>query len=146
MKKIFLLILLLTGCTSNVQILSDKPKGKWVWINPALYKQVDSNAITNDEFDHKFVVSKNLCKIESLKVPVPSPSCTQPPRRNCSGLTGFAAGLCSSYTPRVRCDYSSVNAAKNAQVEILKSCMKVAGWEKIWELFKENKGKKIKGN
>ena len=46
-------------------------------------------------------------------------------------MTGFAAGFCKSYTPKPRCDYTSVHAAKDAQDRVYGSCMKLKGWDVV---------------
>ncbi|SMN12049.1 hypothetical protein SPBRAN_258 [uncultured Candidatus Thioglobus sp.] len=81
------------------------------------------------EIQLEFSKIKSICNVESYKLPIPSPSCVQPPRKSCAGMTGFALGLCQGYTPKMRCDYSSVNIAKQARSEIFSSCMQANGWQ-----------------
>lgn len=131
--RLLVVVGLLTGCATV-----EKPTGEWVWTHPELYAQAAAGEISEAELNHKFVISKSKCKIESLKIPVPSPSCTQPPRQDCTGKTGFALVFCQSYTPPQRCDYSAVNAAKNAQIEVLNSCMQLAGWNRVWQPYQES--------
>lgn len=126
-------VLFLSGCAGKQVPQSDKPEGKFVWENPELYEKLYSGIISSKELDHKFIMSKNLCKIQSLQIAVPSPSCTQAPRQSCDGLTGFSAGFCSSYSPPPTCNYSSVDAAKDAQKEIFNSCMSIDGWVSVWQ-------------
>ena len=127
------IVLILQGCSSAPKIDEvEAPKGRWLWVNPELYSKQFSGEISEKEVDYKFTISKNQCKVESLQVPVPSPSCYVIPAPNCAGMTGFALGFCRSTPPREQCDYSSVNAAKDAQFEIFKACMQVDGWERKW--------------
>ena len=135
MKYQVLLSVLITGCASQPDSQPSappQPPGEYKWRNEQLYAQADAGIIQEAQLKHEFVLANNTCKIESLKVPVPSPSCTQPPRQDCTGLTGFALGFCRSYAPQPRCDYSSVNAAREAQSEIYNSCMVLRGWTKTW--------------
>jgi len=67
--------------------------------------------------------------MESYKVPIPPPSCVQPPKDDCSNKTGIAKGFCQGYTPPMKCDYSSVNEAKRNQTEVFKNCMVANGWQ-----------------
>lgn len=122
--------LLLLGCGTQQAV---KPSGEYKWENRELYSKLARGETTNSRVDHDFVIAKNTCKVDALKVPIPSPSCTQPPRQDCFGKTGFALGLCQTYTPSPQCDYSSVNAAYSAQGEIFDSCMMLQGWKKVWE-------------
>ena len=124
--------LLMTGCGSSQK--NKKPTGEYVWTHPVLESKVNEGQITDKEAQHKFNIIKNKCKIEALKIPIPSPSCYAV-QRNCSGLTGFAAGFCRGSGPIKRCNYSSVNAAEKAQVEIYDSCMAIDGWQKVWQPY-----------
>ncbi|WP_297533011.1 hypothetical protein [Thalassolituus sp.] len=104
---------------------------EYEWINESLSRSVARGDLTQSEYDHSRVLADSVCEIEALKIPIPSPSCTQPPRQDCSGMTGFAAGFCKSYTPKPRCDYTSVHAAKDAQDRVYGSCMKLKGWDVV---------------
>lgn len=117
-----------TGCVST----PPPPKGDWLWVSPTQEQKVSRGELSSAEAKHEFVVDSNTCKIEGLKVPLPSPSCTQLPKQDCSNLTGYQLGYCLTYTPQPRCDYSSLNAAQNAQKEIFNSCMAIKGWELKW--------------
>ena len=86
--------------------------------------------------NYRFIKTKNTCKIDSLKVPIPSPSCYVVPAPDCSYYNGFARGACMAQDPREVCDYSSVNTAKNAQNEIFEACMQLEGWIKVWKPLK----------
>ena len=132
MKKILTIVaLLISGCANQPL----QPKGEFKWENDILYSELEAGKVTPEQIKHKFVIAKNTCRIDALKVPIPSPSCTQPPRQDCTGQTGFALGFCQGYTPGPECDYSSVKAAKAAQEEIFESCMSLSGWIKIWVPF-----------
>ena len=131
--QLLLLVSLVTGCLSNP--VKKAPEGEYKWSNKKLYDSAEKGLTSWKEVDHQFVVDTNTCKIEALKIPIPSPSCTQAYRRDCSGLQGFAAGICQSQSNKPRCDYSSVNAAYDAQKEIKESCLILRGWEKKWIHF-----------
>jgi len=142
MKKFIVLfsVLLVTACQSTTT--PPKPTGVWQWDNVDVKAKERSGELTNAQASHQFTIEKSKCRIEGLKIPTPSPSCTQPPRQDCSHLTGFSKGFCQGYTPQPRCDYSSVNAATDAQFEVYNSCMNVAGWTRRWVTNSEiNKNK-----
>jgi len=127
--------IVITGCQSPKRA---KVTGEYVWKNNDLYSMKANGEITEAELDHKFIIAKSLCKIESLKVPIPSPSCSARPVTSCAGLTGLALGMCQGSQASSNnqiCDYSSVYAAQDAQIEIFASCMIISGWERIWESF-----------
>ncbi len=130
------LVLTLTGCQTTAQ-KQEKPTGEWRWYNKSSITNVMAGVITREEYEHKFTVDKNICKMESLKIPIPSPSCTQPPKMDCTGKTGAVLGFCSTYVPPRQCDYSSVTEAYKSRTEILESCFVVAGYEKDWFDFTE---------
>lgn len=115
------------GCAVQTNSLPE-PQGEYKWRRST----TDVDWVSESELRHEFIVATNTCKIEALKIPVPSPSCTQPPRKDCTGLSGFARGFCLGYTPQRQCDYSATNTARRAQVEIYESCMILRGWEKVW--------------
>lgn len=123
-------LFVLTGCA----VMKVAPKSSveaglsYFWASDELSRAVDDGVITYAEQKHEFLIRSNMCTIESKKVSIPSPSCTQPQRQDCSGLIGASAGFCKSFTPQPRCDYSSVNAAYRAQKEIFNSCMALGGW------------------
>lgn len=121
-----LFTLTLSGCGGNIINTPSKvqlaPFVKTKWVNASM-----AGASAAD-LHYTFKRDEAACKIEALNIPIPSPSCVQPPRQDCTGLTGFALGYCQSNTPAPRCDYSSVNAAKNAQKEVQQNCMYLAGW------------------
>ena len=106
--------------------------GTNVWNNPSYSKLSSAN------FQYEFSKMKGHCKSESFKLPIPSPSCVQPPARGeeCAFITGLAKSFCQGYSsvpPKMKCDYSSVNAAKNARTEIFKNCMHADGWSQNWK-------------
>jgi hypothetical protein len=121
--------LVLVSCAGKVP---PAPQGIWDWINPDLEASVSAGTTSRPQADHDFVVAKNTCKIEALKLPIPSPACWQPPPQDCTGKVGFDLGFCQGYRPRARCDYSAVNAARQAQDEIFRSCMSLRGWSPVW--------------
>ena len=112
-----IILFLLSACASE-PVVPPAPQGEYQWNNPELYQKVRLGKMTNAELTYESTIAKNTCKIESLKIPIPSPSCTQPPRQDCTGLGGFALGYCQGNTPQPRCDYSATNAARDAQIEI----------------------------
>ena len=124
------LIVFLQSCASQPK--KEEPKGEWLWYHSELYSKLTSEQITNKEVDYIFTVARNKCKIEGLKVSIPSPSCYVVPA-NCEGLTGFARGFCRGIGPKEKCNYSSVIAAKEAQTEITEACMELNGWELQWK-------------
>jgi hypothetical protein len=131
MKKALIMALagIITGCaglTSDVNIVQLKELGSLKWTHPELTGLADS------KFQYEFTKTKGKCTSEAYKVAVPSPSCVQPPKQDCTGLTGFAKGFCQNNIPAPNCDYSSVNAAKSARDEIFNSCMTANGWIKKW--------------
>ncbi|MAE02299.1 hypothetical protein [Pseudoalteromonas lipolytica] len=131
MKKLTTLILvsLITGCNSTSNNPNNiQPVEENVWTSPTLSKRVSSGEITRSEELAIFNDSRASCKIESLKISVPSPSCVQPPRQDCSGLTGFSKGFCQSYTPPPNCDYSAQNQAYAAQKQVFDLCMNKLGF------------------
>jgi hypothetical protein len=126
MTKTFVAVIgfiLVAGCAHH-------PSGTYQWRNDDLYAKIDSGTVSREQADHEFLIAKSACKIEALKVPVPSPSCTQVPP--CT-RTGYQLGLCAEVAATAQhCNYSSVNAATEAQGEIFESCLFLAGWRKIW--------------
>ncbi len=144
MKKLLILILPLIGLFGcAAQKTTPEPTGKYVWTHPELYKQADFGKVSEAELDHEFLVAKSTCKIEKLKLPIPSPSCSTIPAPSCSGLTGFALGMCQSRSSYQKCNYSSVNAARDAQNEIYESCMGLEGWKQKWVEFNRNEKQEV---
>ncbi|WP_299262914.1 hypothetical protein [uncultured Psychrosphaera sp.] len=125
---IILLIFILTACKTTTE--PAKPKGEWVWINTNLSNDSTTSKL---EYSKEFELTKATCSIESSKVQIPSPSCVQPPKQDCTGKTGFALGFCQSYTPKPNCDYSSVNAAQDNKRKVFESCLTLNGWERVWD-------------
>ncbi len=130
------LIITITGCSNipkNKEVYAEPDfGGNWEWENDHLLQALSDQVITSEEYFHEETLALSQCEIESLQVPIPSPSCVQPPRQDCSGLSGFAAGFCKSYTPALKCDYTAVNSAKESQHKIMDSCMKIKGWREVW--------------
>ena len=122
----------LTGCATNSQNIQNKPTGSTFWSNPDHLEQVEKGVMTQQQYEHKWILAESECEIEALKVPIASPSCTVTPAPNCQGLTGFALGFCRSQTSQRHCDYSAVNASKNAQERIFSSCLRLKGWKSEW--------------
>ncbi|QQD21248.1 hypothetical protein GJQ54_05415 [Oceanospirillaceae bacterium ASx5O] len=111
----------------------EKDYGKfWVWESDSINASVQSNEISKDAAIHQRRIAESQCLMEAHKITVPSPSCVQPPKMSCQGQTGFALGFCNAYSPPTNCDYSAVNSAKQAQYEIMNSCMFLKGWEKAY--------------
>lgn len=129
---ILLIVIVATGCKTtkpHTQTI-EKPSGKWSWTNKALYDNPENSI---EMIKAEFTKIKATCVVEQAKVTIPSPSCVQPPKQDCTGKTGFALGFCQTYTPAPKCDYSAVNAANDAKEELFNSCMVMNGWEKVWE-------------
>jgi len=138
MKKVYTLIgiaLLFQACGTTAK--PKAPTGEWVYKNAILENKVINGELSRKELRYRFIKTKNICKIDSLKVPIPSPSCYVIPKPNCNGLTGFSLGYCRGTPAREKCDYSSVNTAKNAQNEIFEACMEIEDWKKIWQPFQK---------
>ena len=121
----------------GVEPKPNRPTGEWVYSNKILEAKVSTGELSKKELKYKFIETKNKCKIDSLKVAIPSPSCYVVPAPDCTGLTGFSKGFCQSQRPQEKCDYSSVNAAKNAQNEIFEACMEIEDWKKVWQPYKK---------
>lgn len=120
----------LYGCSAAAGTEKQLPvtKPKLVWTHEKLYGEARSGKLDWAAVDHQFLVDSNVCKVQGLQVPIPAPSCSTTPAPDCSGQTGLALGLCRGQMPYQKCDYSSVNAAKEAQAQIQDSCMKIKGW------------------
>jgi hypothetical protein len=121
-----LLLVLLGSCSSTPPAPSNitlSELGEYYWDNDSL-----TSNISLEKKNFELTKAKASCKVQKLSVQIPAPSCVQPPRRDCSGLQGFALGFCRSYRPQPSCDYSAVNAAKEAQEEIWSACMTAEGW------------------
>ncbi len=125
MKKVSILIisLLVVGCATTYKTYQFGPLTNSYWNN---YSLTDLPAT---EYQLEFSKTKGECNVEAYKLQVPSPSCVQPPKANCTGKTGFALGFCQSYTPPMKCDYSAVNIATAARNEIFTNCMISKGWQ-----------------
>lgn len=116
------LAILIAGCATTYERYQFGELQQMVWKNPSLAE------IPQPKLQLEFSKTKGACNVEAYKLPVPSPSCVQPPKDDCTGKTGFALGFCQSYTPPMKCDYSAVNAASQAREEIFSSCMQANGW------------------
>jgi hypothetical protein len=124
-------LLFIAGCQSTEQNAS-KPTGEYKWEHKELYSALDRGEVKRADVENQFYQLNSKCENESLKVSIPSPSCTQPPKQSCAGLTGFSLGFCQGYVPPPVCDYSSVNAAYSAQSRVYDNCMTLGGWAKTW--------------
>ena len=96
-----------------------------VWQHPIYGKESGSN--------NEYVVAKNTCDIEKLKISIPAPSCTLVPVAGCgpgAENNAFLRGYCMKGSQEQKCDHSAVNAAKAARTETFNACMAVRGWEK----------------
>lgn len=133
--------LLILGCGStpvkqNTHI-TEPPKPEMVWTHDQLYADSEAGKIAFEEVNHRFLVDSETCKIQGLQVPIPSPSCStvQPP--NCDSMDAVSKTLCLMQRPYQDCDYSSVNAAYDAQRRITESCMKIRGWRLVEDVSGE---------
>jgi len=123
MRFILVLLLTITGCSSATYTRHNLgPLEGEFWVNRSL-------SLNQPKLNFELSKIKGSCNMECHKLPVPSPSCVQPPKQDCTGMTGFALGFCRSNTPSMKCDYSSVNIAKQARSEIFYSCMSANGWQ-----------------
>ena len=125
------LVVLLAGCAAPA------PKKHWEWWNQELVDQGKAGQIGIDEAKKRASLDFNTCKIESLKIPIPSPACTTPAYQDCSQVGGgvfggMAQGMCRNQQQQPVCDYSSVNDAREARGETFDACMATKGWQKKW--------------
>lgn len=127
--KFVLFFLFLTGCVSTPR----EPEFQYVYRNAALRAQIESGSLSSVEYDNLFYRAVSTCQIQAFQIPIPSPSCSTIPAPDCTGLVGFALGMCRSQLPTQRCDYSSVNAARFAQEQVLLNCMRLQGWQRFRE-------------
>lgn len=125
MKHISIMILsiLLAGCATTYKSYQFGSLTNSHWNNYSL------RDLPAADFQLEFSKIKGGCNVEAYKLPVPSPSCVQPPKNDCTGMTGFALGFCRGFTPSMKCDYSAVNIAKSARTEIFTNCMISKGWQ-----------------
>jgi hypothetical protein len=128
-KRLFcgaaVVMVMLSGCTIYEKYTLE-PLGASYDVNRSLPKMPEA------DFQLMHSKAKGECKVEAYKLQIPSPSCSTIPAPSCDGLSGFALGFCRGQQPYQTCDYSSVNAAKEAQSEIFKNCMVVKGWSTEW--------------
>jgi hypothetical protein len=68
--------------------------------------------------------------MEMLKIPIPAPTCSYPPAPPTSTNPYYTGPITAA--PRQKCDYSSVNLAKEQQKNYFLSYMGVKGWQKVW--------------
>jgi hypothetical protein len=124
---------LLSGCSTP----HHQPTGEYVWINHNLYEQQEKGDITSADLDHEYLIAQSKCKIQSLQIPIPSPSCTARQVTSCAGLAGLALGMCqgAQVNNSPVCDYSASNAAVEAQDQIYSSCMVLDGWDRVWQPY-----------
>lgn len=116
--------LIATGCASK----PPKPKMVEQWSNPKLRAQVSSGRISDQDYQDRWIEDQAACRIDAKRVVVPSASCVQPPKDDCSRLVGFARGFCESQTPEPVCDQTGVERALKDQSETLNDCLIVRGW------------------
>ena len=142
MKRFILSLVLgvlVGGCATTAK---QEPHGNWIWTHRTYGSGSDQN--------HKYVVAKNTCKIESLTIPIPSPSCVSAPAYGCEDVdyskNGFQQGFCRGQPPRLICDDSSVKSAKKAQTDVFNSCMAVEGWSARWVVENQSKAKAAEAN
>jgi hypothetical protein len=128
----------LIGCAGS----PSQPDLEVKWDNKKLITDVRAGKIAMSDFDGQLVMDKNGCMIEAMKIPIPSPSCTQrssPGSFNTgnSVLNSYMAGAAATRGPD--CDYSSVKYAHKAQEQVFFSCMTLRGWDDIWLIKGTNK-------
>lgn len=108
------------------------------WINDVLDPKILSGQLSSREAANQLKLDKHQCMLEALKIPVPSPSCTQRSYNPgiSTGNSVFDAYQHGAAVARANmgpdCDYSSVRYATKAQEDVFWSCMSVKGWEQIW--------------
>ncbi len=134
MKNINILLLaFVVGCSSHTH-KAEKPHGEYKWH----YRNPDKKELSKSDLENELLMSTNACKIEALKIVAPSPSCTSSPGylQSCSGLVGFARGMCDASNSRalgrIKCDSSATDEARSNQKQIYTSCMILRGWESVW--------------
>ena len=86
--------------------------------------------ITQEQRRATFTRERAECAMESNKVPIASPSCSAPAKYSCQGLGGFNLGQCIAQNTQSNqnCDYTAFNASKQAQFDVMKSCMITKGY------------------
>lgn len=138
MKHAMILVLLcaaVAGCAGQPTYQpppeAPQPQSKTTRVNDQVFSQVAACQITKEEAHNIYLTADSECTNEGLKIAVPSPSCTQPPKQDCTGMTGFGLGLCRSYAPPPNCDYSAVEYAKSSQKSVYDNCMTIKGWKKV---------------
>lgn len=128
----FLILMLMVACSSNPRVINSEqqaPKQEVIWVNKEKFMRLKTNDITTQQYKDFYKTSVARCKIESLKIQIPSPSCYSLPPDDCSGKEGFSKGWCEGRNRhKTRCDYTAVNAAKNSQRQVYKLCMELEGW------------------
>lgn len=96
-----------------------------------------------NEYDKSLYMSQNECEIESLKIPIPSPSCVAVQRVDCLNVRQLERQECllsnnrKSNRPKVVCDYYSIEKAEASQVSVYKSCMALNGWQEVWQEYEQ---------
>lgn len=104
------------------------------WSHHELYQKAHDGLLSAADLDRAFELSQSRCKIESMKIAVPPPSCVQRQVEGCFGLSGMALGRCQALRDSQRslgqlaCDNSAATAAYEAQDSIFENCMVVEGW------------------
>ncbi|MDQ2077475.1 hypothetical protein [Marinimicrobium sp. ABcell2] len=124
--------LIASGCAHKRTASPADPGGSWGFLSRDTMERLNAGEIERYQASAEYQQVNAHCTIESQKIPVPSPSCVQPPRNDCSQMSGFALGLCQGYTPAPSCDYTATNEARAAKDRVYESCMQAAGWEMFW--------------
>lgn len=125
-------VLYLSACASPQQRTSShyikdpviSPGEQKAWYSSELLSKYAENKITKSDINVATSKQFNLCKIEQSKIPTATPSCTQPPARDCSGLTAVAYGICmGGGSSQPVCNYLAYDASIKAQHNAFVSCM-----------------------
>lgn len=143
MKKILPVLLIavpwamLSGCSTMQSNGSsaETSKPNYIWVSREYTEKYKSGKMTMDEMGGIYRKDMAACKTEALKIPIPAPSCRYMPQQDCSGMTGFALGMCQGQNsnPVQNCDHSAVNQAWLDRNSVIDSCMISKGWEKKYE-------------
>jgi hypothetical protein len=89
--------------------------------------------ITQEQRRATFTRERAECSMESNKVPLAAPSCSAPAKYSCQGLGGFNFGQCIAQNTQSNqnCDYTAYNASRQAQINVLVSCMVSKGYSEM---------------
>lgn len=95
------------------------------WVNYDLLNKYIVELIDSNEMNQITNTQIGKCNIERMKIPTSAPSCTQQPRKDCSGLAGFSYGICvGSRQPQPKCNYLAYDTSINAQNNMYEACMR----------------------